>query len=252
LDIAGFNLKGEEMWQQNFFDAHVSPTFTFAPTAGRFALGRTIVSTTLDADVSLTAGLVTAQEVRVYQSYDGKQIFKIECSPVERAGGNFALSVDGMRLAVVRETLVHHGGTKDFDPYTERQAAVEVYALPPLSKEDMAAVKAADSLAPEDSGARIDEALARISAAAVAADKAKAASGALQAAPQDVPAPAFAEPGAKPEGITGTNVEAGAGAVGGGEPGRASSAVADPEPSAPRKPPTLYGPDDKMPKKSPQ
>ncbi len=226
LDFAGFNLKGEEMWQQNFFDAHVSPTFAFAPAAGRFALGRTIVSTTVDADAFLAAGLVTAQEVRVYQSYDGKQVFKIECSPVERAGGNFALSADGMRLATIRETLVHHGGTKDFDPYTERQAAVEVYSLPPLSKEDMAAVKAAEVLAPEDSGARIDLALARISAAAAASDKAKAASETLQAAPQDVPAPTLAEPGPKAEGVTGANVEAGAGAVGGGEPGGASPAVA--------------------------
>jgi len=242
LDFAGFNLKGEEMWQQNFFDAHVSPTFAFAPAAGRFALGRTIVGSALEQDAFLAPSLVTGQEVRVYQSFNGKQILKIDCSPVERAGGNFALSADGMRLAVVRETLVHHGGTKDFDPYTERQAAVEVYALPALSKEDMAAVKTAEALAPEDSGARIDEALARTSKAAT--DKAKAASGALQAAPQDVPAPSLVEPG--------TKAEAGAGAVGGGEPGGASSAVADPEPSAPRTPPTLYGPDDKVPKKSPQ
>ena len=89
-DIAGFNMKGEQMWQQNFFDAHVGPMFAFAPAAGRFALGRTIVSTPLEPDALLVASVVTSQEVRVYQTYDGKQIFKIECSPVERAGQNFA------------------------------------------------------------------------------------------------------------------------------------------------------------------
>ena len=44
-DIAGFNLKGDAMWQQNFFDTQISPEFGFAPAAGRFALERTIVGT---------------------------------------------------------------------------------------------------------------------------------------------------------------------------------------------------------------
>ena len=129
-DFAGFNLKGDEMWQQNFTDTHVSPTFSFAPAAGRFALGRTIVSSLIDADSPLPASLVTGQEVRVYQSYNGKQLFKIDLTPVERAGQNFALSADGMRLAVVRETLVHHAATKDYEAYTQREAGVEVYPLP--------------------------------------------------------------------------------------------------------------------------
>ena len=136
VDIAGFNLKGEEMWQQNFFDTHVSPTFAFAPAAGRFALGRTIVAAPFDAGSPLPASGVTAQEVRVYQSYNGKQLFRIECSPVERAGQNFALSSDGMRLAVVRDTVAQHSATKDYEAYTSQKVAVEVYALPPLSEKD--------------------------------------------------------------------------------------------------------------------
>jgi hypothetical protein len=42
---------------------------------------------------------------------------------------------------------------------------VEIYALPPLSKDDRAAVEKAQTLAPADTGARIDLSLARISAA---------------------------------------------------------------------------------------
>ena len=61
---------------------------------------------------------------------------------MERAGQNFALSADGMRLAVVRETVVHHAATKDYEAYTQPETGVEVYALPPLTKEDQAAVKA--------------------------------------------------------------------------------------------------------------
>ena len=104
-----------------------------------------------------------SQEVRVLQSYNGKLLFKIDCTPVERAGGNFALSADGMRLAVVRETMVHHAATKDYDEYSEREAAVEVYALPPLTEQDEAAVQQAEAQAPRDTGARIDLSLQRVS-----------------------------------------------------------------------------------------
>ena len=250
-ELAGFNLKGEEMWQQSFSDLHVSPAFSFAPAAGRFALGRVVVMAAVDESAPLPEGVVSAEEVRVVQSYDGRVLFKIDCTPVERAGQNFALSADGMRLAVVRETMVRHPATKVSDAYTDREAAVEVYALPALSKEDTAAVKAAEAMAPEDSGARIDEALARTSSAA-AADKKAALAGASSAAqvePQDVPAPtraAATELGTQAG--AGTQAEAGAGNGAGSAP----AAVAEPAPAAPRTPPTLYGPDDKPPKKSPQ
>ena len=46
LEIGGFDMRGEEMWQQNFFDSFVHPTFSFAPEAGRFALGRAITTAT--------------------------------------------------------------------------------------------------------------------------------------------------------------------------------------------------------------
>ena len=163
--LAGFNLKGEQMWQQNFLDTQTAPTFSFAPAAGRFALGRIVVTGPVDREGPLPEGAVSSQEVRVMQSYNGKQLFRIDCSPVERAGQNFALSGDGMRLAVVRETLVHHAATKDYEAYTKREIGVEVYALPPLTKEDQAAVKAAEAQAPADTGVRIDDALRRVSAA---------------------------------------------------------------------------------------
>jgi hypothetical protein len=231
-DLAGFNLKGEEMWQQNFFDTHVGPTFAFAPEAGRFALGRTIVSSGLDPGTPLPASMVVAQEVRVYQSYDGKQLLKIECTPVERAGQNFALSPDGMRLAVVRETMARHAATRDYDAYTGREVAVEVYPLPPLAKEDAAAVKQAEALAPDDPGARIDLALIKVNGSA-AADKTEPPAGVTAAGPG-----------------TATEVGAEAGAQAEVESGAAT--VGDPEPTAPRTPPTLYGPDERPAAKQPQ
>ena len=95
-ELAGFNLKGEEMWQQNFSDTHTSPAFSFAPAAGRFALGRVVVTVAVDESAPLPEGAVSAEEVRVVESYDGRVLFKIDCTPVERAGENFALSADGM------------------------------------------------------------------------------------------------------------------------------------------------------------
>jgi hypothetical protein len=227
-DLAGFNLKGDEMWQQNFTDTHVSPTFSFAPAAGRFALGRTVVSSAIDFDSPLPASLVTAQEVRVLQSYNGRELFRIDLTPVERAGQNFALSPDGLRLAVVRETQVHHAATKDYEAYTQKETGVEVYGLPPLSKEDEAAVKKAEAQAPEDTGARIDASIERVSAAGAA--EAGGASGAAG----DSPAAADAS----------QQSAVGAGEGGAGT-GAATTAEGDVEPATPRKPPTLYGPGEK-------
>jgi hypothetical protein len=225
--LAGFNLKGEEMWQQNFSDQHTSPSFSFAPAAGRFALGRTVVTAAVDESAPMPESVVSAQEVRVVESYDGRVLFKIDCTPVERAGENFALSADGMRLAVVRETLVHHAATKDYDEYSEREAAVEVYALPALTEKDQAEVKAAEAMAPPlDAGARIDLSLERISTP-VAEDAAADAASGMSAVGGDTSALATAAAGEQT-----APVAAGAAVEGDAGPGVA------------RKRPTLYGPDE--------
>ncbi len=250
-DIAGFNLKGDEMWQQNIFESYVSPTFGFAPRAGRFAMGKTILSSPMDPDAPLPSTLVSGQEIRVYQSYNGKVLFKIDCSPVERAGQNFSLSADGMQLAVIRQTLIRHPATKDLDAYTDTKTAVEVYALPPLSDKDRAEVKASDAIAPLDSGARIDVALQRLSgkgkrngtnkaAGDSASGQAVAPKPDTSAVPSAVPASAAGVD--KPaEGTNDAGVAAAAKTP--------TEAEGDPQPTEPRQPPTLYGPDDKKPQK---
>jgi len=245
VDFAGFNLKGEEMWQQNFYDSLVSPTFAFAPEAGRFALGRTIVNGDFDPDLPLPGAAVTAQEVRVYQSYSGKQLFKIECSPMERAGQNFALSADGLKLAVVREAQVRHPGTKDYPAYTQTEAGVEVYALPGLTKEDQAAIKDAQEHAPVDTGARIDLALERTAGAPAKGGAASASDSGAKIVPGSDSAAAQNAPGVEPRNPAadaGPALDSGANTV---EEG-------DTQPAGPRKPPTLYGPDEKQPASKPQ
>jgi hypothetical protein len=215
--LAGFNLKGEATWQQNFSDQIVAPTFAFAPAAGRFALSRVVVNSAVDEDGTLPESLVRTQEIRVIQSYDGQLLLRIDCSPVERAGGNFSLSDDGLRLAVVREKMVDHPATPDDAAYSQREAAVEVYALPALSEKDQAAVQAAEAMAAKDSGARIDLSLQRTSTPVTAGERATIggdSSSSTQTAEQ-----------ATPSATTPT--------------------LGDPLPDAPRKRPTLYGPDEK-------
>jgi hypothetical protein len=247
LDFAGFNLKGEEMWQQNFYDSHVSPTFAFAPEAGRFALGRTMVSGDFDPELPLPAAVVSGQEVRVYQSYNGKQLFKMTLTPVARAGQNFALSPDGLRLAVLRESVVRHAATKDDPAYSDNEAAAEVYALPALTAEDNAAVKEAQTMAPADTGARIDLALERASESESESESGKGAansdagasaggSGKLKVELGGMatsPAAAEADASEQQNGTT-TNSAAGAGTVMEG----------DPQPTGPRQAPSLYGPNE--------
>jgi hypothetical protein len=236
--FAGFNLKGEEMWQQNFFDSHISPTFSFAPEAGRFALGRTIISGEFDPELPLPSVMVNGQEVRVYQSYDGKQLFKIDLTPVARAGQNFSLSPDGMRLAVVRETLVRHPATQDDPAYSQTEAGLEVYALPGLSAQDKAAVKEAQTMAPADTGARIDLALERETAHSDAGSADGSGEKVRIETGSGAPSPAAAEAEASAQ------KSAGEASNDGGKAGDAAIIEGDAQPTGPRKPPSLYGPNE--------
>jgi hypothetical protein len=247
-DFAGFNLRGDEMWQQNFFEAYVSPWFSFAPAAGRFALGRVIVSSPADPGIPLTPDEVRAEEVRVYQTYSGKMLLRVECSPVERAGQNFELSPDGLRLAAVRETVVQHPATKEDEAYAVRTAAIEIYALPPLSAKDEAALRDEQSLAPEQTDAAI-----RLSTRpAHSAGGEGRGNGGASAGDSDPDAPG-ASPAADAPSAAGTPAPATAATATTSQAtsGTPAPAEGDAPPAAPRKPPSLYGPGE-TPEKPPQ
>ena len=132
--VAGFNLRGDEMWEQNLSEPYLAPMFVFAPSGGRFAMSRLISHVPFEVE-SISPELVGPQAVVVYQTDSGKQILRVDCSPIERAGQNFAISPDGMNLAVIRNE------------------AVEVYRLPPLTAEEKKAVQLAKASAPEETDA---------------------------------------------------------------------------------------------------
>jgi hypothetical protein len=132
--IGGFNMRGEQMWQQTVLDSYFAPSFVFAPSSGRFALGRIISHAQSEM---LIPELVGGQNVVVYQTDSGKQILRVDLLPVQRAGQNFSFSPDGMNLAIV------HGD------------AIEVYRLPPLTTKEQEAVKQAQAAAPPTNDAPI-------------------------------------------------------------------------------------------------
>ena len=135
-ELGGFNLRGEEMWEQTFTDSFTAPAFSFAPTAGRFALSRLSTSYPVDPEQEVTAGF-TAQTVTVYQTESGRQVFSLNCNPILRASENFALSPNGEELAVLNN------------------GAIEIYTLPPLSGKDRVGIHLAETLAPERTNAPI-------------------------------------------------------------------------------------------------
>lgn len=205
--IGGFNLRGEEMWEQNLFGDYVATFMTFAPESGRFALGRVMGdASTSDREQGSDAGL-TGQNVIVYQMESGKQILHVDCSPVVRAGQNFALSPDGMDLAVVREN------------------SVEVFPLPPLSKKDQSDLQEARAMIPEESASPIDFAGPSPAPTTPSPTPAEAADvKTTQPAVQNTaPAAASTATAAPPP-----------------KPAAATTAAGDAPPDQPRKRPTLY------------
>ena len=125
--IGGFDMKGREMWQQNFFDSFVYPTFSYAPEAGRFAMSRAVLpgAASTFAGVDVAPETLTGQDIQVLQMVTGKPVFHLVVTPVQRAGQNFSLAPDGLALAVIRA------------------GALEIYRLPGLSAKDRGEVAAA-------------------------------------------------------------------------------------------------------------
>ena len=239
--FAGFDLQGEEMWQQGLYDPYVGPTFSFAPAAGRFALGRTLVAEPMAEDASPEPSFVTGEDVRVFQMHSGRQIFRIDCTPVERAGGNYALAPDGLELAVVREAEGRRNGDSS-STMTTSQAVVEIYALPPLSVQDIKDVKAAQAAAPQDTDARIDQALIRLAKSRHPETGKPATEHITPAAPARESTVTSSAPATADQN---TSRAKDSPAAAGAAAASANSSSGDAQPEEPRKPPTLYGPDEK-------
>ncbi len=129
-EVAAFNLRGDATWEMGLVGSYTSPYLAFAPAAGRFALGRILTSSPFIPPDATEPGFFNSQNVDVYQDNSGKLLLHIDCAPIARAGQNFALSPDGMNIAVIRED------------------AIEIFPLPPLTPDDKTAIKLAQDSTP--------------------------------------------------------------------------------------------------------
>jgi len=132
--IAAFNMRGEEMWEQNMTESYVSPSFSYAPGSGRFAMSRVLTHASMVETEAVSPEIFDGQAITVYQTDSGRQLLRVEATPVARAGQNFSLSPDGLRLAVIRD------------------GALEVYNLPQLTSAERKAVQMAEAAAPQIDG----------------------------------------------------------------------------------------------------
>jgi hypothetical protein len=156
LTLAGFNIHGDLLWQMLFSDSQAYPSFVAANTAGRFAFSRTLTTGTIMDIQSPFPDQLSSQEVRVLQIYNGKQLLRVATSPIQRSGQNFALSPDGLSLAVIHDPI---------DPRlkeVQHKPAIEIYTLPPLSDKERHEVNVENALAPPPSDTPIAFSVAQV------------------------------------------------------------------------------------------
>jgi hypothetical protein len=206
--LGAFNMRAEEMWEQNLFDSYISPSFSYAPASGRFAFSRITIHSGLAMSDTLIPELLGGQNVIVYQTESGKQLLRIDCSPIARAGQNFALSPDGLSLSVIRNN------------------AIEIYALPPLTPQDQADVKHAQAIVPEDNDAPVS--LANSHSTSTSARHSLTAAPAAGSPPDPA--------------LNATPLPAAASEANPAPPAQQDGSTDDPPANTPRKPPTLYAP----------
>jgi hypothetical protein len=212
--IGGFNMRGEEMWEQNMLETYISPTFAFAPAAGRFAFSRVIMHTSLVTDETIAPELVDSQSIIVYQTESGRQILQVKATPVARAGQNFALAPDGMSLAVIRTD------------------AIEIYTLPQPTGKEREAMKLVEAAAP-----KVEE--APISSAMLMSSPVPPAESTNTIAPAEPKAPAAIDSAAGSSAPASPSPSTPAGSQSPAANSKADDGTADEE-HKPRKPPTLY------------
>jgi len=135
------------MWVSDLDDAATYPFFEAAPTAGRFAFSHTLISSTVFDNETPSTDQLVAQEVRVVQTYNGKQLLRAYTSPIQRSGQNFALSPDGLSLAVIHDPTIVYP-SHDTPENVVRHPVIEIYKLPPLSDKDRQQTQVEAALAP--------------------------------------------------------------------------------------------------------
>jgi len=117
--MGGFNLLSDAKWVFTTDDEPVWLSVQSSPETGRFAVRNTQTTAAAQPDSGFPIE-VQSQEVCVYGDHDGEELLRVKAFPAQRPDGNFALSPDGLQLAVLQGDQL------------------ALYALPPISKADHA------------------------------------------------------------------------------------------------------------------
>ena len=135
--LLSMGFDGHETWEEPFGEFAETPSFQFAPAAGRFAMLRTSTVAQSTGDLPPVHPTTTNQEVRVYQTESGDLLLKVSMSPVFRVPENFGLSEDGRALAVIHDD------------------EIQVYTLPAPSKKDLAEQAEVQKFRPPTAGGMV-------------------------------------------------------------------------------------------------
>jgi hypothetical protein len=221
--LSAFNLNGDAMWEQVIGAPFLFPYFSFSPSSGRFAISRVSTLSAAIATTDMSASELTGQSVDVYQINSGDLLLHTDCSPIARAGQNFALSPAGTSFVAIRNQVI------------------EVYHLPPLSAKDQTAIHRAATFAPEP-------VLVPVVLTALAPGQSPDDSDSTPS-PAEPPSTAVTTPAPTTSPVSAsasTPVPTQTSNSAPAAQSPSSQPPADsPEPDAPRKPPTLYAPGEK-------
>ena len=122
MTLVALTMDGQELWEQNFSEQHVSLHLLAQPAAGRFAMSRVLTNAPVPRNAELDPDRASAEEVLVIDSRTGETVMQTTALPMEVAAQNYALSRDGRNLAVLKNMTL------------------EIYNLPP-QPEDIAKAK---------------------------------------------------------------------------------------------------------------
>jgi hypothetical protein len=110
--VAAYALNGQKLWDGHWQSNFTWPSFRISQSGTSVAISWLAVSRSVSAHEPIDDDEVQSQVLSVLDSKTGNLRLALLLKPIVSAGGNFALSADGNRLAVL-----NHG-------------AVEVYDLP--------------------------------------------------------------------------------------------------------------------------
>jgi hypothetical protein len=115
--VTAVSMEGKKLWEQRWESRYIWPTFQLAQDGSRFAYSSLQVSHSIGTMDPVDETNIMNQMVGVFDTQTGHLSLVKNATPILSAGQNYALSQDGLRMAILRE------------------GAIEIYNLSPVAGE---------------------------------------------------------------------------------------------------------------------